>query len=131
MTSTGTPTRYRVGPVRNTFCTLLSHPPLTPQASLQLLASLELVAMEGEATPSPRYSLDFEASSQETRSASSAPDSPSTASMVSCSTEGHAASPPECYVLCVNYLSPVPEPTGVFNLRSHKHPNLCGQVGPA
>ena len=85
----GSPRMYRVGPVRNTLQTPLPHSPLTPQASLQLLALLELVALEGEAPPSPpRCSLDFEASSQETRSASSAPDSPSTASTVSCSTQG-------------------------------------------
>ena len=88
MTSWGTPTPYKADPVRNTFHTPLPHPPLTPQASLQLLASLELVATEGEVAPPPRYSLDLEASSQKTRPASSAPDSPSIASTVSCNTEG-------------------------------------------
>ena len=84
---------YRVGPVRNTFRTPQSKFPLSPQASRQLLASLELVAMEGEAAPAP---LDFEDSSQETRSIASAPDSPSTASTVSCSTEGSRCATPEC-----------------------------------
>ena len=43
---------------------------------------------------------------------------------------GHVASPAEFCMLCVNYLSPVPEPTRVFNLRFRERPNLCGQVGP-
>ena len=54
MTSRGTSTLHRVGPVRHSFRTPLPHSPLTPQASLQLLASLGLVALEGEAAPSPQ-----------------------------------------------------------------------------
>ena len=50
-------------------------------------ALLELVVMEGKEPSSPER-LDFSASSQEARSVASAPDSPSTASTVSCSTEG-------------------------------------------
>ena len=62
-------------------------PLLSLQASVQLLASLELVAMEGEEPLSP-HSLDFSASSQETSSVTSAPAFPFTASTVLCSTEG-------------------------------------------
>ena len=86
-------TLYRVGPVRNTFRTPQSKSPLSPQASRQLRASLELVAMEGKAAPGP---LDFEDSSQETRLVASALDSPSTASTVSCSSEGSRCVTPEC-----------------------------------
>ena len=61
--------------------------PLFPQASVRLLASLELVAMEGEDPLSP-HSLNFSTSSQEARSDGSAPAFPSAASTLSCSTEG-------------------------------------------
>ena len=47
----GTP--HRIGPARNTFCTPHPLSPMAPQASLRLLASLELVAMEGDAPPTP------------------------------------------------------------------------------
>ena len=62
--------------------------PMSPRVSLQLLASLELVAMEGEEPLSPRKELNYETSSQEPHSDASAPGSPSTASTMSCSTEG-------------------------------------------
>ena len=71
--------------MRTTFCTPQSNSPMSPQASRQLLASL--VAMEGEAAPS-RLCLNSEDSSQETHSETSALESPSTASTVSCTTEG-------------------------------------------
>ena len=80
-------TPYHAVPTRTTFCNPHPYSPLSPQASVQLLASLELVAMEGEEPPSA-HSLAFSTSSQEARSDMSAPASPSTASTVSCSTEG-------------------------------------------
>ena len=80
-------TPHQVGPVRTTFRTPHPHSLLSPLASVQLLASLELVAMEGQDPLSPR-GLAFSASSKEARSDDSAPASPSMASMVSCSTEG-------------------------------------------
>ena len=55
---------YRVGTAHTTVRTPHPLSPLSPQMSLQLLASLELVAMEGDAPPSPRQTLLFEASSQ-------------------------------------------------------------------
>ena len=60
---------------------------------MQLLASLEPVAMEGEEPLSP-HSLDFSASSQETSSVTSALASPFTASTVLCSTEGSQCATP-------------------------------------
>ena len=80
-------TLYCVGPVHTTFRTPQPHSPLYPHMSLQLLALLELVAMEGEAPPSPTPALHFETSSQGTCSDDSAPDSPSKASTVSRSTD--------------------------------------------
>ena len=56
-------TPFRIGLERNTFRTPQPLSPLTPQASLRLPASLELVAMEGDAPPTPHQALDFEASS--------------------------------------------------------------------
>ena len=78
-------TPYRVRPTHTT-----THPfsRMSPQASVQLLASLELVAMEGEEPPSPR-NLSFSTSSQGARLDNSASASPSMASTVSCSTEGY------------------------------------------
>ena len=87
-TSRRTSTPYRVGPARTTFHTPQSLSPMSPRVSLQLLASLELVAMEGEEPLSPRKELNYETSSQEPHSDASAPGSPSTASTMSCSTEG-------------------------------------------
>ena len=55
-------TTLRGGPGRTTFCTPHPYSPLSPQASVQLQASLELVAMEGEEPLSPR-SLAFSTSS--------------------------------------------------------------------
>ena len=86
-------TPHQVGPVRTTFRTPQPNSPLSPQASVQLLASLELVAMEGESPLTP-HSLNFSDSSQETRSDGSAPASPSTASTLSCSTEGSRCQTP-------------------------------------
>ena len=87
-TSRRTSTPYRVGPARTTFHTPQSLSPMSPRVSLQLLASLELVAMEGEEPLSPRKELNYETSSQGPNSDASAPGSPSTASTMSCSTEG-------------------------------------------
>ena len=86
-------TPYQVGPACTTFHTPQPLSPMSPQASVQLLTSLELVAMEAEDPLSPR-SPDFSVSSQETRSAISTPDSPSTASKVSCSTAGSRCATP-------------------------------------
>ena len=80
-------TPHQVGPAHTTFRTPHPHSLLSPLAPVQLLASLELVAMEGEDPLSPR-SLAFSASSKEARSDDFAPASPSTASTVLCSTEG-------------------------------------------
>ena len=57
--------------------------------------------MEGESPLTPR-NLNFSDSSQETRSDGSATASPSTASTLSCSTEGSHCQTPECCVLYVH-----------------------------
>ena len=83
-----------------TFRTPQPNSPLSPQASVQLLASLELVAMEGESPLTPR-SLNFSDSSREARSNRSAPASPSRASTLSFRRKDRAAKPPKC---CVYYV---------------------------
>ena len=57
--------------------------------------------MEGDVPPTPRQALDFEALSQGSRSALSAPDSPSTVSTVSCSTEGLRCFTPSMLCVCM------------------------------
>ena len=47
-------TPYQVGPACTTFRTPHPFSPMSPQASVQLLALLELVTVEGEEPPSPR-----------------------------------------------------------------------------
>ena len=58
--------------------------------------------MEGDAPPFLRQTLHFQALSQRPCSDMSAPDSPSMASIVSCSTEGSAASSLRCCTLNVS-----------------------------
>ena len=84
-------TPYQVGPASGGACTPFRTPhpfsPMSPQASVQLLVSLDLVAMEGEEPPSP-CNPSYATPSPGARSDDSTPASPSTASTASCSTEG-------------------------------------------
>ena len=89
---------YQVRPVRTTFRTQHAHSPLSPQAPLQLLASLELVAMKGDAPPPPRRALHFKASAQDTHMR--AP--PLRLQRCRAALKDRAASPLECCMLRVS-----------------------------
>ena len=76
----------------------------------------------------PRQALDFEASSQGSRSASPRPDSPSTASTVSCSTEGSLFHPLNVACLYVTNLNHTCT-HWVFRPKDLSKPNLVWPSG--
>ena len=79
------------------------------------LTSLELVAMEGKAAPSPRYGLAFEALLQETARPRPYRTPPLWPQECHAALRSRVASPRECCMLCVNQFAPISELTGVFD----------------